>query len=93
MVDSGITANSLADAWTGFGRRIAVAAAALIGLVSLLAHAPVWLASLRGAATFVALAATARLARLALEYADHSEPLSDDEELPETEPAAEEATP
>ena len=48
------------------GRRVAVAGALLVALASLLQHAPVWLASLRGAATLAGLILATRLGAAAL---------------------------
>jgi len=57
------------------GRRCAAAGALVVALVALLRHAPVWLASLQGAATLVALLLVARLGSAALARAidaDHA---------------------
>jgi hypothetical protein len=64
----GVTAapRTLAQAAHELGARVAVAAALLVALVSLLRHAPVWLASLRGAATLVVLAGLVRIGSGAL---------------------------
>lgn len=48
------------------GRRMAAAGALLVALVSLLQHAPLWLASLRGAATLVLLVLATRFGAAAL---------------------------
>jgi hypothetical protein len=66
--DEGVTARprSVAQAAQELGARVAVAVALSVALVSLLRHAPVWLASLRGAATLVVLAALVRLGAGAL---------------------------
>jgi hypothetical protein len=51
------------------GRRIAVAGALVVALVSMLQHCPVWLACLRGGATLVVLGLGTRLGGAALEKA------------------------
>jgi hypothetical protein len=48
------------------GRRLSVAGALVVAVVSLLQHAPVWLACLRGALTLVLLAFGTRLGTAAL---------------------------
>lgn len=48
------------------GRRMAGAGALLVAFVSLLQHAPVWLACLRGAGTLLVLAVGSRLGTAAL---------------------------
>lgn len=48
------------------GGRIAAAGALVVALVSLIQHAPLWLASLRGAATLLILAAGNRVGVAAL---------------------------
>jgi hypothetical protein len=47
-------------AWLSLGNRLAVASGAAVGLGSLLVDAPVWVASLRGAGTVVAVLVVAR---------------------------------
>jgi hypothetical protein len=49
--------------------RVAVAGATLVALVSLVRHAPLSLAALRGGATLVALLVALRLGLAALEHA------------------------
>jgi hypothetical protein len=49
-----------------FGRRIAVSGALAVALASLLGHAPVWLACLRGTAALVGLLFVARFGSAAL---------------------------
>jgi hypothetical protein len=51
------------------GRRLAAAGALLVALASLVAHAPVWLASARACVTLVVLLFTVRLGAAALELA------------------------
>jgi hypothetical protein len=63
MSDSPERGQTLESAWLGFGQSLAVAGGALLALVSLLLHVPVWVAALRGALLFVALWAIVRLAR------------------------------
>jgi hypothetical protein len=48
------------------GRRASVAGALLVALVSLLQHAPLWLACLRGAGTLAVLVFATRLGTAAL---------------------------
>ncbi len=55
-----MTVPSVEIAWLSIGKRIAVASGAAVGLGSLLVNAPVWVASLRGAATVVAVLLVAR---------------------------------
>lgn len=66
MVDTG-TAQSVGSGLSALGRRVAVGSGALIALVSLLVDAPVWVASLRGAATAVAGLLVVRIASATLE--------------------------
>lgn len=66
MTDSRTTAHALGRTWIAVGRRLAVAAGALAALLSLQAHAPVWVASLRGGLTLVAVLLLARLSRALL---------------------------
>jgi len=54
---------SASNTLTAIGHRLAVAAAALVGLVSLLGDAPLRIACLRGALTWGAVLLVARLAR------------------------------
>jgi len=61
MTDTSITAHPLSAAWLAFGRRAAVVGGALAALVSLFFHTPVWVASLRGAAAWLALRVLVRL--------------------------------
>ena len=68
MVDSQAPAHSLALAWASLGRRIAAASGALAALVALLQDVNLWMASLRGAATCLAVLVLVRLARAALEW-------------------------
>ena len=55
MADSRSGGPSLEAAWLGFGRSVAVAAAAAFALLSLLFHVPVWVAALRGGLLFLGL--------------------------------------
>ena len=50
-----MTVHSVELAWLSLGKRIAVASGAAVGLGSLLVDAPVWVASLRGAGTVLAV--------------------------------------
>lgn len=67
MTDKSLTAHPLAAAWLAFGGRCAAAGGAFCALLSLWFDAPVWVASLRGAAVWLALRWLIRLsAHLAL---------------------------
>jgi len=66
-------------------RRLAAAGALVVALVSLLQHAPVWIACARGVATLVALGVGTRLGVWALERAldfDHAARVSKEEAKP-----------
>ena len=56
MVDTSHAALALLHVWTDFGRRLAVVAGLGAALVSLVAEAPLWVASARGAGTTLVLA-------------------------------------
>ena len=58
---------SATQALVALGRRLAAFAGALTALLSLLAHVPVRIACLRGAAAFAVVLVVARAGRLALE--------------------------
>ena len=60
MSDSRHGGPALESAWLGFGRSVAVAAAAAFALLSLLFHVPVWVAALRGGLLFVGLSLVVR---------------------------------
>ena len=62
MADSPITVHPLSVGWSALARRLSVAAGALAALLSLLARTPVWVASARGLAAFLAVVIAARLA-------------------------------
>jgi hypothetical protein len=70
---SSAPARAAAQAVRELGGRLAAAAALLVALVSLLQHAPLWLACLRGSAALVGLALVARLGSAALERAIESD--------------------
>lgn len=59
MTETLITAHKLLTTWFALGKRGAVAAGALAALVSLLHDAPLWVATLRGAAVWAAVLALA----------------------------------
>ncbi len=61
MVDTQSTAHPLSVACLATGARLAVAGGAACALLSLFFDAPVWVASLRGAAVWFALRWLARL--------------------------------
>jgi hypothetical protein len=61
MTDTRITTHPLTAAWLALGRRAAVAGGASAALVSLLFDAPVWTATLRGAAAWLALCVIVRV--------------------------------
>ena len=63
MVDRAITAHPLGLAWLALASRVAVAAGALAALVSLIYDTPLWVASLRGALTWLSLVVLARASR------------------------------
>lgn len=65
MADSAVGPESFDSAWGPIGRVIAVVSAALVALVGVIAHVPVWLASLRGLAALVAVLALVRAAGFA----------------------------
>jgi len=61
MAESSITTHPLSAAWLVLGRRLAAAGGAFCALLSLFFDAPVWVASLRGAAVWLALRWLVRL--------------------------------
>jgi hypothetical protein len=65
MADTG-TAQSVATGVSALGRRVSVGAGALVSLAALLADAPVWVASARGAGTAIAGLLVVRAASAAL---------------------------
>lgn len=79
MVDSQAPAHSLALAWVSLGRRIAAASGALAALVALLQDVNLWMASLRGGATCLAVLVLVRLARAALEWSGREDASGRDE--------------
>jgi len=60
---------SLNPAWTALGRCLAVVSGALIALVSLLQHVPVWVASLRGGLAWLVMSVAVKVGLAALERA------------------------
>ena len=54
-VDRSSAPVSLLAIWTACGQRFAAAVGALIALISLLEHTPVWVASARGASAWFAV--------------------------------------
>jgi len=62
MTEKGITTHPLSAAWLALGRRMAAAGGAFAALVSLFFDAPVWVASLRGVLTWIALRVIVRVA-------------------------------
>lgn len=68
------TDGPLEEAWLSFGRNLAVCAGALIALVSLLLHRPVWVATLRGALTFAGAWIVVLAARVVLRATSHAKP-------------------
>jgi hypothetical protein len=62
MADSAGSPGSFDSAWEPAGRVLAVVVAALIALAGVLAHVPVWLASLRGFGALVAVLVIVRVA-------------------------------
>ena len=83
MTDRGSGGFSLHPAWQALATRLAVAAGAIVALVSMLEHTPAWVASLRGALTFFVVRTVARWGLTALEQAlsaDHASRDGDTEE-------------
>lgn len=68
MTDSRSRTESLEETWSALGRSLAVAAGALAAFLSLLHHVPVWIASLRGAISFFAVALVCRATRSVLAW-------------------------
>jgi len=68
MTDRSYDAVSLRSAWRSLGHRLAVAGGCVAALVSLLNHAPVLNASLRGVVAYAAVLIVARLGLFALQY-------------------------
>lgn len=62
MADSPGSPGSFEYAWGPAGRTLAVVAAALVALAGVLAHVPVWLASLRGLGVLVLVLVIVRIA-------------------------------
>ena len=62
MADSAVGSESFDSTWGPIGRIVAVVSAALVALVGVVAHVPVWLASLRGVATLAAVLVLVRSA-------------------------------
>lgn len=61
MTDTRITTHPLTAAWLALGSRASVAGGAFAALVSLCFDAPVWAATLRGAAAWLALRVIVRV--------------------------------
>jgi hypothetical protein len=77
MADTPITVHPLSASWLALGGRCAAAGGALCALLSLWFDAPVWVASLRGAALWLALRWLVRLtASAALATLDSDEEAS-----------------
>jgi len=66
MADRPHGMGSLDASWFGFGRSLAVAVGALLALVSLYFHVPVWVAALRGGLAFLGIWATVRAMQVLL---------------------------
>jgi hypothetical protein len=62
-------ANEVCTAARALGRRLAAAGALVVALAALLAHAPVWLACVRAAATLLVLLAASGIGTAALGWA------------------------
>jgi hypothetical protein len=60
MADSPLESGSLGASWFGFGRSLAVATGALLALLSLYFHVPVWVAAVRGGLAFLGVWAIVR---------------------------------
>lgn len=67
MVDTESTAQPVVHLLQALGRRVAVGSGALVALVSLLVRTPVWVASVRGAGTTLAVLLVLRLATASLQ--------------------------
>ena len=67
MTDRNPTVHPLSSVWPDLGRRLAVAAAACVALLSIWMDCPLWVASARGAATLMAMLCTVRLAQFVVE--------------------------
>jgi hypothetical protein len=70
MADRRSSRESIGGVWREFGRNLAVAAGALTALCSLVFHAPVWLASLRGAAVLAGLLFVNRISCAAIAWTE-----------------------
>jgi hypothetical protein len=68
MVDTGKTAGSLAATWLSIGRRAAVGGGAAVALVALWNDVNLWMASLRGGLTCIAVLVLAKYAARALHW-------------------------
>lgn len=69
MADSPNSTQPLEHAWLQLGKSLAVATGALIALLSLLFHVPVWVASVRGGLAFIGVHVVVRVAAAALRRA------------------------
>lgn len=74
MTDKPITVHPLSAVWLALGGRAAAAAGAFCALLSLFFDAPVWVASLRGAAVWFVLRWLVRLSARAAEATLDEEP-------------------
>lgn len=69
MTDTGSGGFSLHPAWHAVAKRSSVAAGALVALIALYEHTPVWVAVVRGAITFTLVLLAARAGLKLLEGA------------------------
>ncbi len=70
MADRRASRETIEGVWREFGRNVAVAIGALTALCSLVFHAPVWLASLRGAAVLAGLLLVTRISCAAISWTE-----------------------
>ena len=69
LADISTGRGSLHPIWRALARHLAVAAGALVALISMLYHTPAWVAALRGGATWFAVHTCARIGLALLERA------------------------
>ncbi len=74
MVDTRNTVNSMVFAWLVLGRRLAVAAGAAVALIALCNDVNLWVASLRGGITCLAVLFVSKYAARALRWSAEEAP-------------------
>jgi hypothetical protein len=67
MADRNPTVHALTSVWPDLGRRLAVAAAACVALLSIWMDCPLWVASLRGGATLIGMLCVVRVAQFVID--------------------------